>query len=236
MYAIQDEDNKPKGQAQAEMLIDNFEPTIGRRLLENQLYLRFLNFGADLVGSHDYMTRFCPDGITEKKQKTAKPTRYLPRPRHALPCEYIRTLKTPLVWYTAECNRLHKESKSKLEERKTQVQKGQSHSANGKNKNMNPAPLGKPNRGPFSLGFDIEFNAGSQLLAPLTAEEKDPSQCAVEFDRWGNLAGLNYQLNEEGQIFANSGLPKDDIGRRWSWNAIASPTTGVLYKLAIKQK
>jgi hypothetical protein len=135
-----------------------------------------------------------------------------------------------LVWYSAECNRLFKETKSNLEERKLPGQKGQAHSANRNNSNKNSGP----GQGPFFPGNDSEFDVTYNLNPPLTPEKKDPTQCAVEFNKWGNLVGLNFQLNDDGQQFANADLPRDDVDRRWSWNAMASPSAGVLYKLAIK--
>ncbi len=233
MLAVQDDRDGPPGQAQTDVLISDFQKTIARRALENQLYQDFLNFGNYLVGRHEYIKSACTSSPLRPYPNPGPPAD-LPPPRKDLPCGYIRTLKTPLVWYSAECNRLFKEMKSNLEERKLPIKKGQSHSAKRSSSNQNRGPMGNPGRGPFTHGYDTEFSAGYYLNPPLTPEVKDPSQCAVEFNKWGNLVGLNFQLNDDGLPFAVSDLPKDDSDRRWSWNAIASASTGVLYKLAIK--
>ena len=71
-------------------------------------------------------------------------------------------------------------------------------------------------------------------MPPLNAEDKDPSQFSIEYDRWGNLVGLNLQLNEEGTALADTDSKETEMDSRWSWNAIASPQKGFLNKLLIK--
>ena len=89
-------------------------------------------------------------------------------------------------------------------------------------------------RGPSPAYYVIEPENGNQQAAPLNAEEKDLSQFSIEYDKWGNLVGLNFQLNKEGTALADPDSIEAGIDSRWSWNAIASPQKGFLNKLLIK--
>jgi hypothetical protein len=89
-------------------------------------------------------------------------------------------------------------------------------------------------RGPSADYESEEFQNVAQNFPPLTAENKDLSQFSIEYDKWGNLVGLNLQLNEEGTSLADPDSAESGIDSRWSWNAIASPKKGFLNKLIIK--
>ena len=89
-------------------------------------------------------------------------------------------------------------------------------------------------RGPSVFDNNDDFKDVNQGLPPLTPEVKDVSQFSIEYDRWGNLVGLNFQLNQEGTALADPDSVESGIDSRWSWNAIASPKKGFLNKLLIK--
>ena len=71
-------------------------------------------------------------------------------------------------------------------------------------------------------------------MSPLTAEDRDLSQFSIEYNKSGNLAGLNIQLNKEGTALADPDSAESRIDSRWSWNALASAKKGFLNKLIIK--
>lgn len=88
--------------------------------------------------------------------------------------------------------------------------------------------------GPSADLNDYEMELIKEKPAPLNAEDKDPSQFSLEYDRWGNLIGLNLQLNKEGTGLADPDSEESGINSRWSWNAAGSATKGFLNKLLIK--
>jgi len=89
-------------------------------------------------------------------------------------------------------------------------------------------------RGPSIYFSEDESKSMIKMLAPLNAEDKDPSQFYLEYEKWGNLIGFNIQLNKEGTGLADPDSVEAGIDSRWSWNAIASPKEGILNKLLIK--
>ena len=119
----------------------------------------------------------------------------------------------------------------KLKKRKPNVSKGDANIA--RRRNASGGPVQHP-RGPNSSFFENEQAEANAVKAPLNSEDKDISQFSLEYNKWGNLVGINFQLNEDGSTLKDPDSIESDVDSRWSWNAIASGKKGYLNKLLIK--
>jgi hypothetical protein len=121
-------------------------------------------------------------------------------------------------------------TKRNLKQKKDPVKRGQGQGS--ARTNGAQGPLG--GRGPSNFA---EYGQGSnenQKFAPLNAENKELSQFSIEYDKWGNLVGLNVQVNERGTDLADPKSSETEMDSRWTWNAIASPKKGFMNKLLMK--
>jgi hypothetical protein len=125
---------------------------------------------------------------------------------------------------------MEEKTKGKLKPKKDPVNRGQGQSSSRGNGSR--GPLG--GRGPSNFNVYNETVEGYQKLAPLNAEDRELSQFSIEYDRFGNLVGLNVQVNELGTELADPKSAETEIDSRWSWNAIASPKKGFMNKLLVK--
>ncbi len=150
-------------------------------------------------------------------------------------CEYIKRVLTPLRYdFVLKCNTITEKTNPKLAKRKTNVNKGSGQSSS-RNQTGSRAPLFNRPNGPSELFYDLaEQENTNQNTGPLNAENKDLSQFSIEYDRWGNLIGINLQLNKDRTGLADPKSEETGVDSRWSWNAIASPEKGFLNKLLIK--
>ncbi len=224
IYALQDAPKDIDGKTSD--LITSLDKTILRRRLENSAFQEFLDYGLRIVKEQEYLVNNC--GRNEVRKKRGLPVKDVLTPlvKYELPCEFIKTLKTPLVGFTAKCNTIEKDPNSKIEERKPPVQKGQGQIS--KKGNQNRGPLNNMRRGPFAFYDYTETEIINQRSAPLNAEDKDPSQFSIEYDKWGNLVGLNVQLNEDGTALADPDSQESGIDSRWSWNAAGNTSNEFL--------
>jgi hypothetical protein len=152
-------------------------------------------------------------------------------PHYPLKCEFKKVLSTPVVVYKFECNTMKETTKRNLKPKKDPVKRGQGQGS--ARSNAGGAPLAG-GRGPSNFAEYAKPSNENQQLAPLNAENKELSQFSIEYDRWGNLVGLNVQVNEAGTELADPKSVETEIDSRWSWNAIASPKKGFLNKLLMK--
>ena len=99
--------------------------------------------------------------------------------------------------------------------------------------NSTNGPVQSP-RGP-QTSFDAdEIGKANYYKAPLTSEKKDISQFSLEYNKWGNLVGFNFQLSDDGSTLKDPDSIESGVDSRWSWNAIASAKKSYLNKLIIK--
>jgi hypothetical protein len=153
-------------------------------------------------------------------------------------CEFIKIISFPVTHFELKCNTITYDPNSKIKKRKTNVPKGQGQSSKKRNRGRSGGPLRATSGGPSSF-FIYELDEPGNInkkTAPLNAEDKDLSQFSIEYDKWGNLVGLNFQLNEDGTALADPDSQDTGMDSRWSWNAIGSPVKGFLNKLLIKRQ
>ena len=148
-----------------------------------------------------------------------------------LDCEFIKDVKTPGYKFKLKCNRIQEEIDPKLKERKPDVPKGSAQ--NTTRRNLTRGPIQSPH-GPNILLEEIEDPEQEETKGPLTAEKKDISQFSLEYNKWGNLVGFNFQLSEDGSMLKDPDSIESDVDSRWSWNAIASPKKGHMNGLLMK--
>lgn len=167
IYAFMDEKDFD---GRASRLISDIDHTISRRLLENTIYKNFVDYGLKLVIQREYLKDFCQSGWRPRDYPDPKD---LPRlVKHDLPCEFIRTLKTPLVWYSAQCNILEQDPNSKMKDRKSPVPKGQVHKGPSRKSSSNKGPQGNLPKGPYGDYFIFDLGTANQKAGPLTPEKK----------------------------------------------------------------
>ena len=150
-----------------------------------------------------------------------------------LKCEFVKVMKTSYVMYRFECNAMNETTKAPVKSKKDPVNRGKGYSGKGKNTSRGGPP--RVGKGPFMF-YDgtSEFEMLNTSKAPLSAEDEDLSQFSIEYDKSGNLSGLNVQLSKDGTSLADPDSAESGIDSRWSWNAIASSKKGFLNKLIIK--
>ena len=145
-------------------------------------------------------------------------------------CNFKKEINNEITRIKFNCNQIDKSGE--IEERKSNVSPGTGYNGARSNKPGNTGP-GKPARGGPQFHLE-EINEFVWRRGPLNAEVKDLSQFSIEFDRWGNMTGMKFQLNKEGTALADPDSKESGIDSRWSWNALASPKKGFLNKLVIK--
>jgi hypothetical protein len=144
-----------------------------------------------------------------------------------LPCKYQKKIITPVYYvFALKCNTKIEET-TKLKKRNPNTRKGAVELSSASNAGNGPMQA----RGP-GIFFNPEIDR--QSFAPLCLEDKTPSQCTLEYNRSGNLVGLNFQLNEDGTTLKDPDSVESGVDSRWSWNAIGSRTKSYMYSLLLK--
>jgi tetratricopeptide (TPR) repeat protein len=149
-----------------------------------------------------------------------------------LKCEFSRVVELGPYDFELKCNTINYNQNSKLRNRKSPVPKGSVHSGNRNRSSRQGGP--QTHRGPFSDFSDISDENVLSSPAPLAPEADDPSRYYIEFDQWGNMVGLSFQLNNDGTGLADPAPAISIAETRWSWNATASGMKNSLNKLTIK--
>ena len=209
------------------VLIGEMEKTMGKGLIENSEHREMLNL---INKAGDFQTIFYSSC---KRPEIPVPGEddLAPLIRDKVECDFRKKLKIG-TYYSLElvCNTIIE--KANVPKRRPKNNQG-SASSSRPGRTGGRASSGAP-RGPSIYFPEEESRSMIKMLAPLNAEDKDPSQFYLEYDKWGNLIGFNVQLNKEGTGLADPDSVESPIDSRWSWNAIASPKKGFLNKLIIK--
>ena len=227
-------DNPPKNDDDLTWdLVSHLDYTIRRKRYKDGVVHNFLSRADQIVKHQARLRSACypnelvtnDDGVTDELAALV--------PQN-LKCEFKKSVNTPVVLYSLECNVIKEKPKRNMKKKKDPVPRGQGQS--GARRSQTRGPLGSSTRGGAN-SFFYDWNepiTTNYVKGPLMAEAKDLSQYSIEYDRWGNLIGLNIQLNKEGTALADPDSAESGIDSRWSWNGIASPQKGFLNKLVIK--
>lgn len=211
-------------------LVSNLKSTIGRKAYQNKLYERMIYFIDHAKIVYDRYRSDCDKSGKQDPQQKADNLNH--HKVEVLECEYNKVFDTPIRYrFELRCNTLTEKTDPKLPKRKPDIQKG---SAQNSSRKTSAAPPLHQASGP-SRFLDAETEQESNYQqGPLTAENKTISQCTLEYNKWGNLVGLNFQLNEDGTALKDPESIESGVDSRWSWNAIASPKKGYMNKLLMK--
>jgi tetratricopeptide (TPR) repeat protein len=232
LYAIEDVPPKKTGNY-TYTLVNRLPELVAKQRYQNKNYesmLHFMEWGKEY---YDHHTSACKDktslnrlmGAQNIKQYKVKELR----------CEYQKVFRTP-VDYVIElkCNTMTEITNSKLKKRNSNVDKASVESSKPKLKNI-PGPLMQAiKKGPNNFPGEIEETQSTNQFAPLTAENKELSQFSFEYNKAGNLVGLNFQLNEDGTTLKDPDSIESGVDSRWCWNARASAKKGYMNKLLMK--
>jgi TolA-binding protein len=214
-------------------LISNTEFTIAKQALRNREYDGVLSL---IKMADNFQTRYqsaCADQVIDPDQAGDI---LAPLKVKEVKCEYIKRIITPVRYeFVLRCNSMTESKDPKLKKRKPDVPKGSAASSKPARNRINMSPMQISGRGGGNGFFNEE---DQQLLSnqqgPLTPEDKDLSQFSLEYNKWGNLVGFNFQLNEDGSNLKDPDSIESGVDSRWSWNAIASPKKGYMNKLLMK--
>lgn len=216
------------------VLIGEMERTKGKSLIQNSEYRDILTFVENASGGAGIKTIYQSNCRQQNQIPDPLPDDLAPLVKSRVDCEFRKKVK-PSGYYEFElvCNTIIEKTDPKLKKRKSKNRQGSAKSATPRGPISSRLPL--LSYGPSAYSNDYEeMEFIKERPAPLNAEDKDPSQFSLEYDRWGNLIGLNLQLNKEGTGLADPDSVESPIDNRWSWNASASPQKGFLNKLPIK--
>jgi len=214
-------------------LVSQLEFTTARSAYRNGELTFFLSMAQDFVEKQSKLRSSCnPTAqVSEDDPKGEIAPLVPPHPVYPLKCEFKKVMSTPVVVYKFECNTMKETTKGKLKPKKDPVNRGQGQSSARSNSARAPLAGG---RGPSNFAEYGEGSNENQKFAPLNAEIKELSQFSIEYDKGGNLVGLNVQVNEAGTDLADPKSSETEMDSRWSWNAVASPKKGFMNKLLLK--
>ena len=216
----------------ARLLIGNLAYTLNKKRLQNHQLDYFLSMAEKIVERQEYIKSSCNPGA-EDKPHTEDADDLHPL-KVDLDCEFKKVVNVPAVVYTFTCN-TKKEVPKGLKKRKPNVQKGSASNSKRRSQNRNRRPANNRRGGPSAFYYDwSELEYADQKAAPLNAEDKDPSQFTLEYDKWGNIIDIKFQLNEEGTALADPESWETELDSRWTWNAAGSVRKGYLKKVLVK--
>ena len=227
-------DDPPKNADDVTMdLVSELEFTTARNAYRNGELSYFLSMAQEFVEKQGKLRSSCTPGgqIPDDASGDIIAPLVPAAPHSPLRCEFKKVLSTPVVVYKFECNTMKETTKRNLKPKKDPVKRGQGQGSGRSNAGGAPLAGG---RGPSNFAEYTKPSNENQQLAPLNAENKELSQFSIEYDRWGNLVGLNVQVNEAGTELADPKSSETEMDSRWSWNAIASPRKGFMNKLLVK--
>ncbi|MDX2049251.1 MAG: hypothetical protein SFU87_20875 [Chitinophagaceae bacterium] len=212
------------------LLIGEMERTKGKSIIQNDAYRDILRFVEN--ASETFQNEYVSQCDKQKQILDPKADDLVPLGKTKVECEFKKKVE-PSGYYKFElvCNTIVEKTDPKLKKRKSKNRQGAAKSATPRGQISSRLPLLS---GPSAYLNDYEMEFIKEKPAPLNAEDKDPSQFSLEYDRWGNLIGFNLQLNKEGTALADPDSVESGIESRWSWNAAGSATKGFLNKLVIK--
>ncbi len=212
-------------------LVKDFGNTHGRLLIQNDEYQSLLNLVNNAGSFQEIYKSQCR--FREIFEPDPDNLNYLVRPN--VKCEFKKRL-TISKYYSLElvCNTLIEKTDPKFKKKRPKNYQGSAKSSRGSRTGGRTNAGSNSGSGPSAFFSTNDLMYDSRLYAPLNEEDKDLSQFSLEYDRWGNLIGFNFQLNKEGTGLADPDSIETPIDSRWSWNAVASPQKGLLNKLIIK--
>ena len=212
-------------------MIGEMETTKGKTILKNKETLNLLGYLSGAAGRFSTIIKSqCPDRQTPDPDPGED--ELIPLIKTRVECQFRKKI-TPSDHYFFDlvCNTIVEKDDPRLPKRKPNNKKGSAQNSTRRSQTSGRSPLGAG--GPSSF-FEEEVTESYKKLSPLNAEDKDPSQFSLEYDRWGSLIGFNLQLNKEGNTLADPDSKESGIDSRWSWNAAGSAKKGFLNKLLIK--
>jgi len=230
LYMGKDDDPEPLKKndlgGMTTLLISHLERTIEKESKKNIAYQQILNllkFSTYFEGS---FTSACDNMPKPLRKPKAVPLKNYEVKE--LPCQFVKTIADDdgFYYYKYVCNKAHEKKDKRIKTDKSRGNKGAAYKSRKGNKRVGPS---QPGRGPQN-----DFDEYVDHPAPLTAEEKDPSQFYMEYDKWGKLIGLTFQLNADNSAYADTEPEPSPSETRWTWNAIASAKKSFLNKLIIK--
>jgi len=236
MYSGIDEQDESASKSTDDFILDNvwiigeIDRSYNRKRIRNKYYQ---SINSLLLKGDRFKKRYKSTCNTEPDAELIPGDEDLVRYKvKTLECEYIKKVITPVRYkFVLHCNNITEETDPKLPKRKPDNQKGSGHNASRKNSTKGPV---RSPRGPH-VSLDVNEDAEANYdKAPLTSENKDISQFSLEYNKWGNLVGFNFQLNEDGSGLKDPNSIESGVDSRWSWNAIASPKKGYMNKLLMK--
>jgi tetratricopeptide (TPR) repeat protein len=214
------------------LVIGNAEYTTNRKRLRNVELDAFLGLAESIVNRQEFIKSSCdPSSDNKSHTEDADDLAWL---KKDLDCEFKKVVNVPVLVYTFTCNTKKEESKG-LDKRKPDVPKGAASNSKRTGQTRSTGPHGSSKRGPlFFFNESDEPRLAANQTGPLNAENQDPSQFSIEYDKWGNVIDIRFQVNEDGTGLADPDSMETKIDSRWSWNAIASPKKGFMNKLLVK--
>jgi len=228
LYSVKDDPPKNEGQLSMD-LVSELEFTTARKSFRNGELTYVLSMAQNFVEKQAKLKSSCSNPQPTSDDPHADDL--TPLIATNLKCEFRKVMSTPVVVYSFQCNTMKENLKPNAKSKKDPVNRGQGQSSKRNANTRGPLRGGK---GLYSFDEDELSKNVNQKFAPLSAEDKDLSQFSIEYDRWGNLIGLNVQLNKEGVALADPDSEDTGMDSRWSWNAIASFKKGFLHNLLIK--
>jgi len=207
-------------------LLAETDRRINRRRARNKYYKMIISL---IVKSEAFEKRYYSNCGKPSPDVEPNPDNVKAGKVRSVKCEYIVHLKLPGYDFELKCNNITEKTDPKLEKRYPNVNKGAVNRASRRNSSAGPVQSPK---GPSIINEIDDVQATSR--EPLTFENKDISQFGLEYNKWGNLVGLNFQLSEDGSTLKDPDSVESGVDSRWSWNAIASPKKGFMNKLLLK--
>ncbi|HET6766367.1 MAG TPA: tetratricopeptide repeat protein [Chitinophagaceae bacterium] len=238
MYADIDEPDIPAGTSAEDFLLDNpwliaeIDRSFIRKRNRNKYYR---NINSLLLKGQHFQQRYksaCNQNTEPEVIAEMNGDDLLSYKVKKLKCEYIKKVITPVKYkFVLYCNNFFEEYDPNLPKKKVDLQIGKVHVT--KSGNSSKGPITGP-RGPNILINELEQPETFYQPGPLTSEYKDISQFSLEYNKWGNLVGFNFQLSEDGSTLKDPDSIESGVDSRWSWNAIASSKKSYLNQLNVK--
>jgi hypothetical protein len=233
-YGVQDQPYKGKNSVDdlTGLVVNKSKFTIHRERVRNADLDAFLGKAEQIVKRQEFIKSSCAPGGDSRLHTEGEDD--LAPLISDLDCEFKKVVNMPVLVYTFTCN-IKSEKPKKLKKRKPDIAKGSASSSNRGNQNNGTDVLYSPTSTALFITNAWNGRVNDRLdYAPLNSEDKDPSQFSIEYDKWGNIIDIKFQLNETSTGLADPDSKETGIESRWTWNAIASPKKGFLNKLVTR--